>query len=82
MGQASAILNTYTLLWHEVGKCDHIWYHPTASCDRFNLNTSDSEIMISEQSDWSVILFKRKYNIMDITRMRGPLDGTFNKTVN
>ena len=26
-----------------------------AACNRFNLNTSDSEIMISEQSDWSVV---------------------------
>ena len=24
-------------------------------CDLFNLNTSDSEIMINEQSDWSVV---------------------------
>ena len=32
-------------------------YHPTASCDLFNLNTSDSEIIISEQSDWSVVKF-------------------------
>ena len=33
----------------------------------FNLNTLDSEIMISEQSNWSVVLFKQKY--MDITHM-------------
>ena len=49
-------------------------YHLTASCDRFNLNTSDSEIM---QSDWSVV-----YNesIRILRACVEPVDGiyTFN----
>ena len=43
-----------TFCRHGYMTCDNR-YHPTASCDRFNLNTTDSEIMISEQSDWSVV---------------------------
>ena len=39
-----------------------------AACNRFN---SDSEIMISEQSDWSVV---NGY----YAHVRSPLDGTFN----
>ena len=41
-----------------------------AACNRFNLNTSDSEIMISEQSDWSVV---NRYH----THVRSPLDGIY-----
>ena len=45
-----------------------------AACNRFNLNTSDSEIMISEQSDWSVV--NRYY-----THVRSLLDGTFKQVI-
>ena len=39
-------------LWNTRDQTISFMYHPTASWDRFNLNTSDSEIM---QSDWSVV---------------------------
>ena len=53
----------------QVRKSHHViilmFYLKVPSCDQFNFNTSDSEIMISGLS-YSLQRFKRKY--MDITR--------------